>query len=143
MNHPGGFEVASGLGRTKDSSRARRELPIRRQNFQMAAQVRVGVGVFVFNAAGAFIMGKRKGSHGAGIYFQAIRIHFYYYIQFLTCSLGTWALPGGHLDFGESFETCAMREILEETGLQIKDDSLRFLKQRPGLDPGQSYELTS
>jgi 8-oxo-dGTP diphosphatase len=37
----------------------------------------------------------------------------------------TWALPGGHLEFGESFETCSEREILEETGLQIRD--IRFL----------------
>lgn len=34
---------------------------------------------------------------------------------------GTWGLPGGHLEFGESFETCATRETLEETGLKIQD----------------------
>ena len=32
----------------------------------MDPHVRVGVGVFVLNSAGLFIMGKRKGSHGAG-----------------------------------------------------------------------------
>ncbi|KAF9243278.1 hypothetical protein DTO027I6_7615 [Penicillium roqueforti] len=64
---------------------------------------KVGVGVFVLNAAGKFLIGKRKGSLGAG----------------------TWGLPGGHLDFGESFETCAVRETLEETGLKIQD--VRFL----------------
>ncbi|CAG8045250.1 unnamed protein product [Penicillium salamii] len=64
---------------------------------------RVGIAVFVLNAQGKFIVGKRKGSHGAG----------------------TWALPGGHLEFGESFETCAARETLEETGLDIRD--LRYL----------------
>ncbi|KAI2788471.1 Nudix hydrolase 1 [Penicillium oxalicum] len=60
---------------------------------------RIGVGVFVTNAEGKFVLGKRKGSHGAD----------------------TWALPGGHLEFGESFETCAEREILEETGLKIRN----------------------
>ncbi|CAG8111510.1 unnamed protein product [Penicillium salamii] len=60
---------------------------------------RVGIAVFVLNAQGKFIVGKRKGSHGAG----------------------TWALPGGHLEFGESFETCAARETLEETGLETRD----------------------
>ncbi|PKY09048.1 nudix hydrolase 1 [Aspergillus campestris IBT 28561] len=64
---------------------------------------RIGVGVFVFNSKGEFILGQRKGSHGAG----------------------HWALPGGHLEFNESFETCAEREVLEETGVKVKD--IKFL----------------
>ncbi|KAJ5364487.1 uncharacterized protein N7496_010200 [Penicillium cataractarum] len=68
-----------------------------------ANEPRIGVGVFVMNSEGKFVLGKRKGSHGAN----------------------TWALPGGHLEFGESFETCAEREILEETGIQIRD--IQFL----------------
>jgi len=33
---------------------------------------------------------------------------------------GAWVLPGGHIDLGESLEECVIREILEETGVQIE-----------------------
>ncbi|KAF2760470.1 hypothetical protein EJ05DRAFT_509000 [Pseudovirgaria hyperparasitica] len=44
-----------------------------------------------------------------------------------TGSIGenTWALPGGHLEFGESFTECAVREVLEETGLRLEVGSCR------------------
>lgn len=44
---------------------------------------------------------------------------------------GTWALAGGHLEFGESFEECAAREVLEETGLEI--EHIRFLTAVGGV----------
>lgn len=58
----------------------------------------MGIGVFVCKD-GKFLMGKRVGSHGEG----------------------SWSVPGGHLEFGESFEDTARREVLEETGVQIKN----------------------
>ena len=32
---------------------------------------------------------------------------------------GTWTMPGGKLEWGESFEEGAMREVLEETGIVL------------------------
>ena len=43
----------------------------------------------------------------------------------LTHEPGTWSLAGGHLEFDETFEQCAVRETKEETGLDIED--VRFL----------------
>lgn len=34
---------------------------------------------------------------------------------------GTWTMPGGKLDFGETFEEGAQREVMEETGIQVNE----------------------
>jgi ADP-ribose pyrophosphatase YjhB (NUDIX family) len=33
---------------------------------------------------------------------------------------GTWSLPGGHVDGGETGEAAVVREVLEETGLSVR-----------------------
>ncbi|WIA14295.1 hypothetical protein OEZ85_002829 [Tetradesmus obliquus] len=64
------------------------------------AEQRVGVGIGVIVRRGdQILLGQRHGSLGEG----------------------EWALPGGHLEHGESFEQCAAREVLEETGITISD----------------------
>ena len=34
---------------------------------------------------------------------------------------GTWTMPGGKLEYQESFEEGARREVMEETGIILKD----------------------
>lgn len=71
--------------------------------------VRVGVAAFILKSLQEtidnphFLIGKRLNAHGAG----------------------TYALPGGHLEFGETLEQCAIREVMEETGLKVSN--MRFL----------------
>lgn len=57
---------------------------------------RVGVGVLVAKE-GQILLGKRKSAHGGGCY----------------------GPPGGHLEFKETVEACATRELFEETGLKL------------------------
>lgn len=40
---------------------------------------------------------------------------------------GTWTMPGGKLEFGESFEEGARREVLEETGLDVNVDDIQVI----------------
>jgi 8-oxo-dGTP diphosphatase len=61
----------------------------------------VGVAVMVIKDR-RVLLGRRRNAHGDG----------------------TWAFPGGHLEFNESVEECAVREVFEETGIRIKN--LRF-----------------
>ena len=65
---------------------------------------RVGIGVMIFKG-GKVLLGKRKGSHGTGEY----------------------AFPGGHLEMGESFATCAARETREECGIEIENTRFQLL----------------
>ena len=40
---------------------------------------------------------------------------------------GTWCIPGGHLEPGESSVACAVREVYEEMGLTIAAPDLRLV----------------
>lgn len=56
----------------------------------------IGVGIIIVKN-NCILLGKRINAHGQG----------------------TWAPPGGHLEYGETPEQCAMRELDEETGIKI------------------------
>lgn len=45
-----------------------------------------------------------------------------------------WALPGGFVDYGESFEDAAVREAFEETGLQLRELKQFHTYSAPGRD---------
>lgn len=61
---------------------------------------KIAVGVMIFKDNKILFI-RRQGSHGAGEY----------------------ALPGGKMEYGESFDECIRREIMEETGILIKNIS--------------------
>jgi 8-oxo-dGTP diphosphatase len=70
----------------------------------MSKRPYVGVGVIITKNDQVLLM-KRRNSHGDG----------------------TWSNPGGHLEYGEALEECAIRETQEETGVTIADVTFRAI----------------
>nr|WP_275404468.1 NUDIX hydrolase [Streptomyces sp. SID8111] len=58
---------------------------------------------------------------------------------------GAWALPGGHVDQGETSRAAAVRELAEETGVQVLAEDLREIGvfDRPDRDPRGRYVTTA
>lgn len=63
----------------------------------MKNNIQVGVSIILIKD-NTVLIGKRLGSHGAGQY----------------------ALPGGHVEFGEAYNTTGIRELKEETGVDFE-----------------------
>ncbi|MEN8190989.1 MAG: NUDIX hydrolase [Thermodesulfobacteriota bacterium] len=53
-----------------------------------------------------------------------------------------WALPGGFVDYGESYETAALREAEEETGLSVTNLQQFRTYSDPNRDPRQHTAST-
>jgi 8-oxo-dGTP diphosphatase len=47
--------------------------------------------------------------------------------------MGLWSIPGGRIEPGESDQEAVVREILEETGLEVTCGPLLGAVERPGL----------
>lgn len=71
----------------------------------LTKSVKVGVAVWLFNQRYKLLLGLRKSKHGEN----------------------TWAVPGGHLEFNETIQQCAVRELQEETGIKLKQEQIRIL----------------
>mmetsp|Transcript_98448 Transcript_98448/g.234376 ORF Transcript_98448/g.234376 Transcript_98448/m.234376 type:complete len:174 (-) Transcript_98448:37-558(-) len=71
----------------------------------------VGVGAFIFDQQGRVLLLKRS---------KKSRV-----------APGAWARPGGHVNFGETCEAAVVREIREETGLDIIDPTLLDVTSEP------------
>lgn len=78
----------------------------------------VGIGVIVIRSDGRVLLYKRKNAHGEG----------------------HWGFPGGHLEYGESWEDCAIRETKEETGLDIEVPT--FFAVTNDLFPEEKHYIT-
>ncbi len=52
---------------------------------------------------------------------------------------GTWTMPGGKLEFGETFEVGAMRELLEETGIKVKPEDVRVISLANDIVPDAHF----
>lgn len=80
-------------------------------------KVSVGVGVWIFNHQRQVLLGRRLSTHGRG----------------------TWALPGGHIEFGESPVDAAVREVKEETGLDILPKNVSEFSYTNDIFPDKHY----
>lgn len=71
----------------------------------------------IIKKADSFLLGKRKNCYGEG----------------------TWALPGGHLEHGETLAACAKRELMEELGIEPSDLVLAFITDDIAIDIERHY----
>ena len=69
--------------------------------------INAGCGVMVFNNKNQLLLGLRNDN----VELADSELH----------EEGTWTMPGGNIEYGETFEEAGAREAKEETGIIVKD----------------------
>ena len=82
--------------------------------YKMPDAIRPGATAIIFNESGEVLLQKRSDN-------------------------GWWSLPGGGMDIGESIEQCVIREVFEETGLQVTVTRLVGISSDPEQHSVMSY----
>ncbi|ESZ96329.1 hypothetical protein SBOR_3261 [Sclerotinia borealis F-4128] len=108
--------VATPSMKSLSISRSRRRIHTTPSSSPPPARPLVGLGVFILHPTHPL------STHSNPMYLLGHRINSF--------AANTWGLPGGHLEFGETFEEGASREVLEETGLHIPVNELKFWHAR-------------
>ncbi len=76
-------------------------------------RVGVGFGVLLLNKEGKLLLGRR--------HLDPLKADSELHGE------GTWTMPGGKLEFGESLEEGAFREVFEETGISINKERVTLM----------------
>jgi nucleoside triphosphatase len=78
-------------------------------------KISIATGVLIFNNKSEIFLAKSSGKWGSN-----------------------WCVPGGHLEYGETMESCVVREVLEETGLNITD--IEFISIQESIFPKERVD---
>ncbi len=85
-------------------------------------EARVGVSVIIIDKQKRVLVGKRMGSHGAGLL----------------------SIPGGHVEYNESYNTTCDRELMEEIGVNFPNQYVKvgFSEDFFKTDTGIKHYIT-